>query len=641
MSQEWRAEIIVVDESSCVGCNKCIVRCPVEEANIAYLVDGENKVKIDPTKCIQCGQCLDSCDHNARDYEDDTAQFFADLQKGEKISIIAAPAIRFNIEKYKKLYGYLKSLGGNLIYDVSFGADITVWAYLKAIAEKNLSSVIAQPCPSVVNYIEKYQPTLIRNLAPVHSPMMCTAVYLKKYRHVPEKLAFLSPCIGKITEIRDKNTQGLVSYNVTYKKLLEYLEKHNIDLQRYAEKEYDDIGCGLGLTFSRPGGLRENIEFHRQGIWIRQVEGTEHAYHYLDEYAGRMEKNKPLPIVVDILNCTFGCNIGTGTCKNTAIDDIDGPMNVLKSEKIKEKSNKKLFSQRYSLFDAFDKELKLMDFMRSYEDKSSSTHGRVIQEQQLDRVFMDLHKTTAESRHVNCFACGYGDCITFAKAVFQERNHLGNCIDYNRKTVEIEQQELAVKNQEMQEVVQEMEQLSREREAAATFLRKQVSDITDAIHEVSIGSGENAKSIESISHEADAILQTASQLRGNIQEVETKLRDFTHASDEIVKIAGQTNLLSLNAAIEAARAGEHGKGFAVVANEVRTLAEQSKTTVIATKSSEQAINNELEHIINIANQLEKKVNMVNVGITNISATVEEVTAKCQEIAATATTLVNQ
>ena len=155
--------IITLDESKCVGCNKCIAVCPVEGANSAYLVDGKAKVRTNPDSCILCGKCIDICDHDARDFIDDTEEFFDALERGEQISVVAAPSIRFNFDNYNKLFGYLKSMGVNLIYDVSFGADITTWAYLKAIDEQKLTSMIAQPCPVIVSFIEKHHPTLINS----------------------------------------------------------------------------------------------------------------------------------------------------------------------------------------------------------------------------------------------------------------------------------------------------------------------------------------------------------------------------------------------------------------------------------------------------------------------------------------------
>ncbi|MBQ8041598.1 MAG: 4Fe-4S binding protein, partial [Lachnospiraceae bacterium] len=209
---------MVFTNEKCVGCNKCIRSCPVLTANVAEV----GKISVDEAMCIQCGACFDNCHHGARDFEDDTQKFLAELKNGRKLSVIVAPAFIANYPKeYKKVYGYLKSLGVAHIYSVSFGADITTWAYISYLKETGKQGLISQPCPAIVNYIEKYQPELIPMLVPLHSPMMAQAVYLKKYQHVSEDLVFLSPCIAKRLEINDKNTGGYVKYNVTFKKLME------------------------------------------------------------------------------------------------------------------------------------------------------------------------------------------------------------------------------------------------------------------------------------------------------------------------------------------------------------------------------------------------------------------------------------
>lgn len=622
---------LVKTNDNCVGCNKCISACSCLGAMVAKnSSDGKNVIEVDGDKCIACGACFDACEHNAREFDDDTEEFFEALKRGERISILIAPAFLANYPReYESVLGGLKKLGVNRMISVSFGADITTWGYLNYVQKYHFTGGISQPCPAVVSYIERYVPELLPKLFPVQSPMMCAAIYANKMMGIRDKLAFISPCIAKKEEITSKRGKGLISYNVTFEHLMKYARSHNITGQSCK----DEIEYGLGSIYPMPGGLKENVYwFLGEDAYIRQCEGEGHMYHYLETNKDRLAKGNTPYLFVDALNCAQGCLYGTGTeaAKNATDDVLMEVMRIReasKNDKFRHTWSRKLSpAQRLKLLNRQFVHLDLNDYLCEYTDMSARCAYENPSKDQLDAIFNDMGKTTELSRKVNCSCCGYETCKMMATAIHNGFNYKGNCIHYVKDQVEVEKNNALVLADQIEKekgVIKQQQELVLQ---TVSEIEKRFDAVYLAVDEMAKGSENSAQECMDISRHMVAVSEFCGGLSESTQNINSLIVELTANNKEIMSVASQTNLLALNASIEAARAGEAGKGFAVVADEINQLASTSNSTANRSNESQEKIMEALERIQDDTKKLSDIVVKINEKTANLAASSKDIAA---------------
>jgi iron only hydrogenase large subunit-like protein len=629
--------LITVDEEKCNNCQACVTACPVK---ICIDASGE-KTRVIDELCLGCGKCIANCLQEARSYNDDTSAFFAALNAGEDIVVIVAPAVVTVFDDILRLNGYLKSIGVMAVFDVSFGAELTVYSYLKHAELMRPPIIVAQPCPALVTYCEIYKPELLRHLAPAQSPMLHTAVMIKEFfpKYKNAKIAAISPCAAKTREFAET---GLVHFNVTMNRLKERLKAGEIRLQNYERQKFEGPQAERAVLFSTPGGLRDTAAREAPHLIhsIRKVEGPGIVYKYLDELP-EMIRGGNAPFIVDCLNCELGCNGGPGTGNFAEpVDKLESVVARRAREQIEK--NKKAFPL-VKIKRSIKKYWKKDIYKRAYLDLSERlARHKEPKEAQLTAVFESMKKYSEKDMY-NCSACGYGSCRAMAVAVFNKINRPENCHHYLKAKGEEDEKLRTGAVRLAETLVEEIEKsrrtltdlwskvsnyIERTGELGSSLLSSssKMEEMISQIKTIAAVAEEKRHGIERLEKQAQATKKDMRAMLVSFFEVEKTTKEIAGIADVIEEISTSTNLLAMNAAIEAAHAGESGKGFAVVAGEIRNLANKTGENANSISANIKKIVKQINASLGLSNKadglLEEMISSVDVAERSFSEIIE-------------------
>ena len=370
---------IVRDTSKCILCGRCIERC--KNAHGLGILGYENRgfnVFVSPAQdrsfaespCIQCGQCVNVCPTGALMEHSEIDRVDEAFAAGKVVIAQAAPAVRAALGEefgYRigtpvtgKMIAAMRRLGFKRVYDVNFGADLTIMEegteLLGRIKNNGTLPMITSCSPGWVNYAEYNYADLLTHLSSCKSPHQMQGAIIKSYWAEqngikPEDIFVVSvmPCTAKKYERQREQMKVDGNWDVdaviTTRELARMIKRSGIMFDRLPDEDWDQdiMGdyTGAAVIFGVTGGVMEAalrtvyykltgkesdpIEFtavrgHEAGIREASVDvdgttinvaiasGMKSAKVLLDE----IREGKSKYHFIEIMGCPGGCINGGG-----------------------------------------------------------------------------------------------------------------------------------------------------------------------------------------------------------------------------------------------------------------------------------------------------------------------------------------
>ena len=286
---------LIRDTSKCILCGRCIARCSnahgmgilgFENRGFNTFVSPAENRSFADSPCIQCGQCVNVCPTGALMEHSEIDKVDAAFKAGKHVIVQAAPAVRAAIgEEFDnpvgtpctgKMIAALRRLGFERVYDVNFGADLTIMEegteLLGRLTNGGVLPMITSCSPGWINYAEYNYGDLLPHLSSCKSPHEMQGAIIKSYwaqeKGIDPKDIFvvsIMPCVAKKFEKEREQliTNGLpdVDAVLTTRELARMIRRAGIMFNRLPDEDWDpDIMgdyTGAGVIFGVTGGVME------------------------------------------------------------------------------------------------------------------------------------------------------------------------------------------------------------------------------------------------------------------------------------------------------------------------------------------------------------------------------------------------
>lgn len=442
--------LMKINIEKCVLCYACVRNCPVKA--IAVSTKDDPPIQIINDRCVGCGACYEVCPYDAIDYRSDIEISEQVLKSKDVVIALLAPSVAgefLDITDYRKFSQMIRQLGFNKVYEAALGADLVAEEYKKLFSGSRGKYYLTTNCPVVVSNVEKFQPDLKENLAPIVSPWIAMAKVLKQEFGPASKIIYITPCIAAKEEAKRYTDEVKVDSVLTFEELRKMLHKSGLVEKNLSYAEFDGPIAYKGYLYPISNGLLQIMD-ESEELWNSKVITCEGHVDFVNSLQNFNKDVNDFKSHLNIFYCN-GCANGPASKKSIS--------KFIKQKKIVEFAKKRHKDFDQKSWEKAMRDYKSLDLSAEFEinDQRIATPSN----EEIEKVLNIIGKDDDHSEN-GCGACGYKNCTEFSIAVSKGLAEPQMCFTYNRRKSMETILELKKANEKMADTKEELEASKKE-----------------------------------------------------------------------------------------------------------------------------------------------------------------------------------